>query len=91
MSGITRRLPLAQIELVEMDALEVLPVSIRTGGSSARRCAPQFTNSMPSLNVALVARTKSFSLIPSIELKLSSGGMVASPTPTSRSPRIRSA
>src|SRR3954452_22953611 len=36
---------------------------------------------MPSLNVALVAATKSFSLMPSIALKVISGGIVASPTP----------
>ena len=61
MSGSTRALALAQIELVEMDALQVLADSGRTGGNSARPSAPQSTNSMPSLNVAPVAARNSFS------------------------------
>ena len=36
---------------------------------------------MPSLKVACVARMKSASLIRNIRLKLTSGGMVDSPTP----------
>src|SRR5688572_10044420 len=38
-------------------------------------------NSMPSLNVALVAFMNSASLMPSMRLKLMMSGMVASPTP----------
>ena len=36
---------------------------------------------MPSLNVPWVAATKSFSLMPSMRLKVIRGGIVASPTP----------
>ena len=44
--------------------------------------AAQSTNSMPSLNVPCVWRTKSFSSRPSSRLKTEIMGMVASPTPT---------
>src|SRR5260221_6811244 len=44
--------------------------------------APQFTNSMPSLNVPRVARRNSASSMPRMWLKLTICGIVASPTPT---------
>ena len=40
------------------------------------------TNSMPSLKVAWVCRTNSFSSSSSMALNTMMGGMVASPTPT---------
>ena len=66
-ADVGKRAPLrfAQVELVEVDAAQVLPVRLRTGGNSARPCAPQSTNSMPSLNVPWQAARNSSSLMPS--------------------------
>ena len=62
-------LRVAQIELVEGNAAGHSARAVRTGGSNARRVAPQSTNSIPTLKLPWLAARNSSSPIPTIVIE----------------------
>ena len=74
--------PLLDPVLVERDQAEIAPAHRSERVEVAILRTPQPTNSMPSLKLACVWRTKSSSSMPSVLLNRRICGIVASPTPT---------